>query len=132
MNKVLRRLKAEVTTDCSWRRLMWLRCANHGADDGNRVRPLKDEGDDLRKKSANYQIVGTMQSQWGALFAALGDEVAVAPPVRPNPLTQDGLLDLFDASETGGNVTLEPATDADMRGKNAMPVESLEVIYDAV
>jgi len=90
------------------------------------------QDDDLRKKSANYQIVGTMQSQWGALFAALGDEVAVAPPVRPNPLTQDGLLDLFDASETGGNVTLEPATDADMRGKNAMPVESLEVIYDAV
>ena len=90
------------------------------------------QDDDLRKKSANYQIVGTMESQWGQLFAELGDEVAVAPPVRPTPLTQDGLLDLFDASETGGNVTLEPATDMDMRGKNAAPKESLEVVYEDV
>ena len=30
----------------------------------------------------------------------------------------------------GAGVTLVPATDADMRGKNANPVESLEVIYD--
>ncbi len=90
------------------------------------------QDDDLRKKSANYQIVGTMESQWGALFAALGEEVAVAPPVRPTPLDQDGLLGLFDASETGGDVVLEPATDMDMRGKNAAPQESLEVIYDSV
>jgi chlorophyllide a reductase subunit X len=90
------------------------------------------QDDDLRKKSANYQIVGTFESQWGPLFAALGDEVAVAPPVRPTPLDQDGLLDLFDASQTGGDFVLEPATDMDMRGKNAAPAESLEVIYDTV
>ena len=88
------------------------------------------QDDDLRKKSANYQIVGTMESQWGQLFADLGMEVADAPPVRPTPLSQDGLLELFAASETGGNVVLEPATDADMRGKFNKPKVSLEVVYD--
>ncbi|MGC3940239.1 chlorophyllide a reductase iron protein subunit X [Roseobacter sp. EG26] len=88
------------------------------------------QDDDLRKKSANYQIVGTAQSQWGDLFAQLGENVAVAPPVRPSPLDQDGLLGLFDASETGGDIVLEPATDVDMRGKNAEPKPSLEVVYD--
>ncbi|CTQ48060.1 chlorophyllide a reductase iron protein subunit X [Jannaschia donghaensis] len=90
------------------------------------------QDDDLRKKSANYQIVGTSESQWGSLFAALGDEVAVAPPVRPTALDQDGLLALFDSKDTGGEVTLVPATDADMRGTKSKPKESLEVVYDDV
>ena len=77
-------------------------------------------------------MCSTNQSQWGSLFAALGEEVAIAPPVRPTPLDQDALLNLFDASETGGDVVLEPATDMDMRGKNAAPKESLEVVYDEV
>ncbi len=88
------------------------------------------QDDDLRKKSANYQIVGTAASPWGALFAELGDNVAVAPPIRPNPLDQDGLLALFDSKDTGGDFVLEPATDADMRGKNAVLKDSLEVVYD--
>ncbi len=88
------------------------------------------QDDDLRKKSANYQIVGTAASPWGALFAELGVNVADAPPVRPTPLSQDGLLELFDGSETGAGIKLEPATDADMRGKQAAPRASLEVIYD--
>ncbi|MEL7397243.1 MAG: chlorophyllide a reductase iron protein subunit X [Pseudomonadota bacterium] len=88
------------------------------------------QDDDLRKKSANYQIVGTDKSQWGSLFAGLADQVSDAPPVRPTPLSQDGLLDLFDGSETGAGVDLVPATDEDMRGKNAKPKVSLEVIYD--
>ena len=90
------------------------------------------QDDDLRKKSANYQIVGTEKSEWGGLFAALGENVAVAPPIRPTPLDQDGLIELFDATETGGGIVLEPATDADMRGKNAKPKQSLEVVYDNV
>ncbi|MGR3502067.1 chlorophyllide a reductase iron protein subunit X [Pseudaestuariivita sp.] len=90
------------------------------------------QDDDLRKKSANYQIVGTSESQWGALFAELGMNVAEAPPVRPTPLSQDGLLELFDGSETGAGIKLDPATDADMRGKHAKPKQSLEVIYDDV
>ncbi len=88
------------------------------------------QDDDLRKKSANYQIVGTMQSQWGPLFSELGLNVAEAPPLRPAALNQDQLLALFDGSDTGAGVVLEPATDTDMRGKNAAPRASLEVIYD--
>jgi chlorophyllide a reductase subunit X len=58
--------------------------------------------------------------------------VAEAPPVRPKTLNQDELLGLFDAGETGAAFTLEPATDADMRGKFSKPKESLEVVYDEV
>ena len=90
------------------------------------------QDDDLRKKSANYHIVGTKESQWGELFAELGTNTAEAPPLRPKPLDQDGLLDLFSASETGADFVLQPATDADMRGKFAKPKESLEVVYDEV
>jgi chlorophyllide a reductase subunit X len=86
--------------------------------------------DDLRKKSANYQIVGTAAGPWGALFAELAGNVAEAPPLRPKPLTQDGLLGLFSAETTGAGFVLEPATDADMRGAHAQPRKSLEVIYD--
>ncbi len=88
------------------------------------------QDDDLRKKSANYQIVGTDASQWGSLFSGLAEAVSLAPPVRPAPLDQDGLLNLFDGKDTGAGVTLVPATDADMRGKYAKPRESLEVVYD--
>jgi chlorophyllide a reductase subunit X len=88
------------------------------------------QNDDLRKKSANYQIVGTGESEWGALFAGLGDNVAEAPPMRPTALNQDELLALFDGSETGAGYELVPATDMDMRGKDAKPKKSLEVIYD--
>ncbi|MEM0936420.1 MAG: chlorophyllide a reductase iron protein subunit X [Pseudomonadota bacterium] len=86
--------------------------------------------DDLRKKSANYQIVGTMAGPWGTLFADLGDNVASAPPGHPSPLTQDGLLGLFSSDVTGADFVLEPATDADMRGSNYVPKASLEVVYD--
>ena len=88
--------------------------------------------EDLRRKSANYQIVGTGASPWGALFGQLAEAVSLAPPVHPAPLDQDGLLALFDGSDTGAGVTLDPATDADMRGKYAAPRPSLEVIYDEV
>jgi len=86
--------------------------------------------DDLRKKSANYQIVGTSAGQWGPMFEGLADAVGLAPPVRPVPLDQNGLLGLFDSKDTGGDVVLEPATDTDMRGKNAVEKVSLEVVYD--
>ncbi|MEM9318665.1 MAG: chlorophyllide a reductase iron protein subunit X [Pseudomonadota bacterium] len=88
--------------------------------------------DDLRKKSANYQIVGTAAGPWGAMFAELAENVAEAPPLRPAPLIQDDLIGLFDAETTGADFVLTPATDADMRGKNAKPKPSLEVIYDDV
>ena len=88
--------------------------------------------EDIRRKSANYQIIGTPESQWGSLFAELAENVAVAPPVRPTPLDQDGLLGLFKPEDTGGNVTLKPATQADMRGGSWAPKPSLQVVYDAI
>ncbi|SOC03194.1 chlorophyllide a reductase iron protein subunit X [Rhodobacter maris] len=88
--------------------------------------------EDLRRKSAAYQIVGTNATAWGPLFAELAQNVADAPPLRPRPLSQDELLSLFEASDEGGHVDLVPATDEDLRGANAAPKQSLEVIYDDV
>ena len=90
------------------------------------------QDDDFRRKSANYPIVGSYESQWGPMFAGLADAVGVAPPVRPSPLTQDALLNLFDAKTTGKDFVLTPATDEDMRGKFAVLKKSLEVVYDNV
>jgi chlorophyllide a reductase subunit X len=88
--------------------------------------------EDIRRKSANYQIIGRPDTQWGSLFEELAENVATAPPRRPKPLDQDGLLGLFSPEDTGGNVTLLPATQADMRGGNFEPKASLEVIYDDI
>jgi chlorophyllide a reductase subunit X len=88
--------------------------------------------EDIRKKSANYQIIGLPGGEWASLFEELASNVATAPPVRPAPLDQDGLLGLFKPEETGGGVTLMPATQGDMRGGTYEPKPSLEVIYDAV
>jgi chlorophyllide a reductase subunit X len=88
--------------------------------------------EDIRRKSANYQIIGTPGDRWGPLFEGLAANVATAPPVRPTPLTQDQLLGLFKSDQVGGGVTLTPATQADMRGATYVEKPSLEVIYDAV
>ncbi|MGF1650011.1 MAG: chlorophyllide a reductase iron protein subunit X [Hyphomicrobiaceae bacterium] len=88
--------------------------------------------EDIRRKSANYQIIGTPESQWGSLFADLAKNVAEAPPKRPKPLTQDELLALFDGKETGAGITLEPASAADMCAPGKLDRPSLEVIYDTV
>jgi 3,8-divinyl chlorophyllide a/chlorophyllide a reductase subunit X len=88
--------------------------------------------EDIRRKSANYQIIGSPESEWGSLFEELASNVASAPPLQPAPLDQDGLLGLFKPEDTGGNVTLRPATQADMRGGSYAPKPSLEVVYDAV
>jgi chlorophyllide a reductase subunit X len=86
--------------------------------------------DDLRRKSASYEIVGSAATPWGSLFAELAENVAGAPPIHPTPLSQDDLIGLFDGKDTGADFVLEPATEEDMRGKNAKPKESLEVVYD--
>ena len=88
--------------------------------------------EDIRRKSANYQIIGRPDSQWGSLFEELALNVATAPPRRPKPLDQDGLLGLFSPEDTGGDVTLVPATQADMRGGTFEAKASLEVIYDDI
>jgi chlorophyllide a reductase subunit X len=86
--------------------------------------------DDIRRKSAAYEIIGKPDGDWGPLFAGLADQVALAPPQRPQPLTQDELLGLFAGSAVGRDVVLEPATDFDMCGRAATSKPSLEVIYD--
>jgi 3,8-divinyl chlorophyllide a/chlorophyllide a reductase subunit X len=88
--------------------------------------------EDIRRKSANYQIIGTPDSEWGSLFAELAENVAIAPPQQPRPLEQDGLLGLFSPDDVGGGVQLIPATQADMRGGTYEQKPSLEVIYDEV
>ncbi len=86
--------------------------------------------EDIRRKSANYQIIGMPGSPWAPLFEELAANVAEAPPVRPRPLDQDGLLALFKPEDTGGHVVLTPATQADLRGTSYQPRPSLEVVYD--
>jgi chlorophyllide a reductase subunit X len=88
--------------------------------------------EDIRRKSANYQIIGHPDSEWGSLFEELSANVTTAPPLQPTPLDQDGLLGLFKPEDTGGDVTLVPATQADMRGGVFEEKPSLEVIYDEV
>ena len=88
--------------------------------------------DDIRRKSANYEIIGRPGSPWAPLFEELGSGVASAPPLHPEPLTHDGLLDLFKGEEVGRNVVLVPATQSDMRGGEYVEKPSLEIVYQAV
>jgi chlorophyllide a reductase subunit X len=88
--------------------------------------------EEIRRKSANYEIIGRPDGRWGPLFAALATNVAEAPPVHPKPLTQDALLGLFKGEAVGRGVVLEPATTFDMLGRSEVAKKSLEVVYDAV
>jgi len=88
--------------------------------------------DDIRRKSASYEIIGRPGTAWAPLFETLATAVGEAPPVRPRPLTQDQLLGLFSADITGRNVVLEPATIVDMVGRADVVKPTLEVVYDTV
>ena len=88
--------------------------------------------EDIRRKSANYEIVGYPDGQWGSLFASLAENVASAPPHRPEPLTHDALLELFNDEEVGRDYVLESASIEDMCGSKSIVKPSLEVIYDRV
>ncbi|MEY3473930.1 MAG: bacteriochlorophyllide reductase subunit BchX [Pseudomonadota bacterium] len=87
--------------------------------------------EDIRRKSAAYDIIGKPGTPWAPLFEQLATQVAEAPPVRPKPQTQDELLALFSASAVGRDVVLEPASLADMMGCEHVERPSLEVVYDA-
>ncbi len=90
------------------------------------------QNEDIRRKSANYEIIGKPGGEWASLFEALSDNVVSAPPVRPTPLDQDGLLGLFAGDTVGRDVVLMPASQEDMRGGVAQSNVSLEVVYDTV
>ncbi len=86
--------------------------------------------DDIRRKSASYEIIGKPGGRWASVFEQLADQVASAPPVRPTPLTQDGLLGLFSGDTVGRDVVLDPATLDDMCAATVLEKPSLEVIYE--
>ena len=88
--------------------------------------------DDIRRKSASYQIIGRPGTPWAPLFENLAANVGEAPPQQPRTLTHDGLLALFKSSDVGRDVVLEQATLEDMCGAQAAAKPSLEVIYDKV
>ena len=88
--------------------------------------------EDIRRKSANYEIFGIPGGEWAPLFAELAINVAEAQPMHPKALDQDGLLALFTSKETGGDYTLIPAKMEDMCSSSKLAKDSLEVVYDTV
>ncbi len=88
--------------------------------------------EDIRRKSASYEIIGRPGSTWAPLFETLATNVAEAPPVRPKPLSQDALLGLFSAATVGRDVVLQPASAADMMGREIFSTPSLEVVYEQI
>ncbi len=86
--------------------------------------------EDIRRKSAAYEIVARPGGRWAPLFEALARAVAEAPPVRPRPLAHEQLLALFKGEAVGRDVVLEPASEADMCGGVPPARRSLEVVYD--
>ncbi len=87
--------------------------------------------DDIRRKSASYEIIGRPGSRWAPMFEQLASQVAEAPPVRPTPLSHENLLNLFKGDAVGRGVRLEPASMEDMcAGVAAIEKPSLEVIYE--
>jgi chlorophyllide a reductase subunit X len=87
--------------------------------------------EDIRRKSANYDIVGKPGGRWAPLFEQLAAAVAESTPNHPKPLSQDGLLSLFSGDAVGRNVKLEPATMEDLFGTSLVVKPSLEVVYDS-
>ncbi len=88
--------------------------------------------EDIRRKSANYEIIGRPGSEWAPMFEMLAEQVAIAPPVRPTPLSHENLLNLFKGDAVGRGVTLMPASMEDMCGKETIVKPSLEIVYEAV
>jgi chlorophyllide a reductase subunit X len=86
--------------------------------------------EDIRRKSANYEIIGMPGGRWAPLFEGLAQAAAEAPPVRPTPLSHEDLLGLFKGEAVGRGVVLEPATIEDMCGATILERPSLEVIYE--
>jgi len=85
--------------------------------------------EDIRRKSASYDIIGKPGGEWGPLFEGLAEQVAIAPPLQPKTQSQDELLGLFSSEAVGRDVKLLPASESDMLGRTPEPKPSFEVIY---
>ena len=88
--------------------------------------------EDIRRKSANYEIIGKPGGQWASLFEDLAQAAADSEPVRPTPLAHEDLLGLFKGDAVGRGVVLDPATIEDMCMASSITKPSLEVIYEGV
>ena len=88
--------------------------------------------EDIRRKSANYEIIGKPGSPWASMFEMLAEQVAAAPPVRPTPLAHEALLGLFKGDAVGRGVVLTPATPEDMCAASSVTKATLEVMYEGV
>jgi chlorophyllide a reductase subunit X len=88
--------------------------------------------DDIRRKSANYEIIGKPGGRWASVFENLAEQAAKAPPVRPKPLSHEDLLGLFKGDAVGRGVVLDPATMEDMCASAKLEKPSLEVVYEGV
>jgi chlorophyllide a reductase subunit X len=86
----------------------------------------------IRRKSANYEIIGRPGGEWGPLFEELAQNVGEAPPVHPTPLSHEQLLGLFKGDAVGRGVVLDPASAEDMCGGVIVEKPSLEVVYETV
>ena len=86
--------------------------------------------EDIRKKSANYEIIGRPGGRWASMFEDLAAAITGSVPLMPTPLTQDGLLNLFSGDSVGRNVVLTPATEMDMGAGMLVKKPSLEVVYE--
>jgi len=87
--------------------------------------------DEIRRKSASYEIIGRPGERFGGLFETLATAIAEAPPLRPRPLAQEALLSLFKGETVGRGVVLDPARIEDMCGSAAVLAKpSLEILYE--
>ncbi len=88
--------------------------------------------DDIRRKSASYEIIGRPDSPWGPMFAELAENVGTSPPMRPKPMTQDELLGLFSAAPSAATWCSSRPRSSTCAARPKSMKQTLEVVYDEV
>ncbi|MFO0690319.1 MAG: chlorophyllide a reductase iron protein subunit X [Myxococcota bacterium] len=86
--------------------------------------------EDIRRKSAAYEIIGRPGGRWSGIFEELAKAVVESLPIQPRPLDQDALLGRFGPDAGGRRGVREPARPEDLRARGFAPKPSLEVVYD--
>jgi chlorophyllide a reductase subunit X len=94
--------------------------------------PRSRQDDDIRRKSANYEIIGKPDGRWGAAVRGAGQQRRRGAAGAPEAADQDGCSNLFDGEDTGRDFVLEPATSRGHVRRRTPEKPSLEVVYDDV